>query len=116
MGRENVILLLEHDLLPESNPGVPWDRSGTGETALLKFLTLWWRMTNFITGTIWFDAFEMDTQKLPRFLRHAILGGSEASQEELVEKLFDTTILFCSIAGDLLIFPRFLLFLNKSRS
>ena len=86
--RENDILLLKHNLLLESNIGVLFGRAGTGKTDLLKFLAQWWRMTNFISGTIWFDALEMDTREVPRLLRYVILGDSKGSQEELVKKMF----------------------------
>ena len=86
--RENDILLLKHNLLLEPNIGVLFGRAGTGKTDLLKFLAQWWRMTNFISGTIWFDALEMDTREVPRLLRYVILGDSKGSQEEPVKKMF----------------------------
>ena len=88
VGRENDILLLEYNLLMESNIGVLSGRAGNGKTSLMEFLALWWRMTNFITSTLWFDAETIGKQEVLAHLREAFHGYFGTSMEVALDTLF----------------------------
>ena len=71
VGRENNILLLEQNLQLESDIGVLSGRARNGKICLMELLGLCWRMTNFIAGTLWFDAVTIGKQQVLVYLREA---------------------------------------------
>ena len=88
VGRENDILLLEHNFLMESNIGVLSGRAGNGKTSLMEFLALWWHMTNFIAGTLWFDARTIGKRQVLAHLREAFHDDFGISMEVALDTLF----------------------------
>ena len=87
IGRENDILLLEHNLLMESNIGVLSGRARNGKTSLMKFLALWWHMTDFIAGTLWLDAEMIGKQQVLAHLQEAFQDSFGISMEVALDTL-----------------------------